>query len=273
VLPVAGPGCGANEGHFAGKTETQEIAPAASPATSEAPAEGSAGNVPEGLPRRIIYNAQVTLVVESLTTIGAEITKLVKDEGGYVAETNTYLHAQARRSGTWKVRIPAARFEAFLAAIARMGELQQTHIDSQDVSQEYYDLEARISSKQEEEKRLLKHLADSTGKLEDILAVERELSRVRTEIEQMQGRHRYLTNQTDFSTVTISVSELRDYTPPVSPTLATEVSRTFRSSLEALLKFGRGTLLLAVALAPWIPLLALVFLAIWVLVRRGRTSR
>lgn len=166
---------------------------AAPPATAPvvAPAEGAVEQ-PPAQPRRIIYNAQVTLVVESLTGVSQQITQLVQASGGYVSETDTNIQSHAPRTGTWKVRIPVAKFDAFMASVSKLGELQHTHIDSQDVSQEYYDLEARISNKQQEEKRLLKHLADSTGKLEDILAVERELSRVRGEIEQMQGRIRYL---------------------------------------------------------------------------------
>src|SRR4051812_49495921 len=107
---------------------------------------------------------------------------LVEANGGYISETNAVSYSQQQRQATWKVRVPVDRFDAFLAEVGRLGELQKNHLDSQDVTQEYYDLDARIANKQQEEKRLLKHLADSTGKLEDILAVERELSRVRGEI-------------------------------------------------------------------------------------------
>ena len=106
---------------------------------------------------------------------------------------------------------------------------------------EYYDLEARIKNKQQEETRLLKHLADSTGKLEDILAVERELTRVRGEIEQMQGRIRYLGNLSALSTVTLNVTEVRNYTPPVHPTFGNaDRARTFNDSLVYSDRFRQG---------------------------------
>lgn len=247
-------------------------APASPPAgsTGSAPATGAA-ETPPAQPRRIIYNARVTLVVESLNGVAEQITRLVQDSGGYVSETDTNIQARAPRSGTWKVRVPVAKFDAFMASVSKLGELQQTHVDSQDVSQEYYDLEARISNKQQEEKRLLKHLADSTGKLEDILAVERELSRVRGEIEQMQGRIRYLTHQTDLSTVTITALEIKDYTPPVSPTLKTEITRTFGQSVGLLGEFARGLLLFIVAAAPWFVVLTLIALPLWWLIRQRRT--
>ncbi|AGA27251.1 DUF4349 domain-containing protein [Singulisphaera acidiphila] len=267
-------GCGEegnlSKSEYAGtKTAGGIAAPPAATAPVVAPAEGAVEQ-PPAQPRRIIYNAQVTLVVESLTAASQQITQLVQASGGYVSETDTNIQSHAPRTGTWKVRIPVAKFDAFMASVSKLGELQHTHVDSQDVSQEYYDLEARISNKQQEEKRLLKHLADSTGKLEDILAVERELSRVRGEIEQMQGRIRYLTHQTDLSTVTITALEVKDYTPPVSPTLSTEITRTFGQSVSHLGEFVRGLLLFCVAVFPWFVVIALVSVPLWWLVRRLR---
>src|SRR5262249_34757937 len=165
------------------------------------------------------------------------------------------------------------RGSGFVGGASRVGEVEASHIDSQDVTQEYYDTEARIANKQKEEKRLQKHLDESTGKLEDILAVERELSRVRGEIEQMQGRIRYLTNVSALCTVTITATEIKNYTPPVAPTFATEIGRTFSASLVNLARFGRAIVLMVVAITPWLPLLVLVFLAFVWLLRRGRARR
>jgi hypothetical protein len=141
------------------------------------------------------------------------------------------------------------------------------------VTEEFFDLEARIRNKQEEEKRLLKHLSESTGKLEDILAVERELSRVRGEVEQMQGRLRFLAKRAEMSTITIEATEWKDFMPPAPATLQTQIGRTFFRSVESLADFGRAVLLIAVAIAPWLPLIALAYLlARWILhCRRGST--
>ena len=165
----------------------------------------------------------------------------------------------AQRTATWRVRVPVDRFEDFVRQISRLGEVRTSHIGSQDVTEEYFDLEARIRNKQEEEKRLLKHLADSTGKLEDILKVEHELTRVRGEIEQMQGRLRFLANQTEMSTVTITATELKNDTPPAAEpvTLATQIQTTFFGSLNVLIALGEALLLFVVALLPWIPLILL----------------
>jgi hypothetical protein len=224
------------------------------------------------MPRKIIYNAQVELVVENVAGTAEALGRLVKQNGGYISESDIQSYSHLRQRATWKVRIPVDHFDAFLSEITRLGELQKNHLDSQDVTQEYYDLEARIANKQEEEKRLLKHLADSTGKLEDILAVERELSRVRGEVEQMQGRLRYLANTTALSTVTITATEVKDYTPPVSPTFDTLIARTFRESVSRLVDFGKAVVLVVVAVIPWIPVATALALPLWWLSRRRRRA-
>lgn len=240
-------------------------------APAKAPQESGSETTP-ALPRKIIYNAQIDLVVESLTAAESQIMQLLKSNGGYVSETEMTTYPAAPRSATWKVRVPVDTFDAFIASVVRLGELNRNHVDSQDVTQEYYDLEARIANKQQEEKRLLKHLADSTGKLEEILAVERELSRVRGEIEQGQGRLRLLANQTALSTVTITATEARGYTAPVTPTFGTLIGRTFGESSRLLIGFGKTILLAVVALVPWLPVIAIVVLPIVWLARRRHAS-
>lgn len=251
------------------------VTPAAPPAgEAPPPSEDAAAKtdapLPPATPRKIIYNARITVLVESVTAIGEQIAKLVKDAGGYVSETDQTSDPHTRRTASWTVRVPVERFEALLAAVGKVGEVQHTHLDSQDVTQEYYDIEARIANKQQEEKRLQKHLSESTGKLEDILAVERELSRVRGEIETMQGRIRYLANLTALSTMTITATEIRDYTPPVQATFSTQVSRTFSRSVENLRLFAKAIALAVVAVTPWLPVIALAVLPLIFFWRRRR---
>jgi hypothetical protein len=251
--------------------KVEDAPPPAKPAPGAADAEAADKSQP--LPRKIIYNAQVTLVVESVADFGRKLGDLVKQAGGYISATDQTSYSGARRGASWTIRVPVDKFDGLFATIGRMGELQQSHLDTQDVSQEYYDIEARITNKQQEEKRLLKHLADSTGKLEDILAVERELTRVRGEIEQMQGRIRYLSNVTAYSTVTINATELVDFTPPVRPTFKTQIGRTFGDSVGNLMEFVRACILVAVAIAPWLPILVLIALPVFWMIRRRRGRR
>jgi len=223
--------------------------------------------------RKIIYHGQVDLVTDDLDALEKKLTALIDAQHGYVADSNINGSKGTTRRGTWKVRIPAEGYAPFVKAAAALGELVQLKTDSQDVSAEYYDVEARVAAKKVEEARLLKHLEETAGKLEDILNVERELSRVRSEIEQMQGRLRMLTNLSTLATVDVSASEIQNYVPPQAPTLNTRIARTFAGSVENLTNFGVAILLFLVALAPWLPFALLGLLILFWSIRRAIRHR
>src|SRR5262249_52875363 len=184
----------------------------------------------EKLPRKIVYTADVRVIVEDFETAEAELKKLLKDHHGFVAKSEVSGSAGSPRSGTWKLRVPVDEFESFVQAAAELGVPQKNSIDSQDVTEEYYDLDSRIKNKKVEEERLRKHLDQSTGKLDEILAVERELSRVRGEIEQQEGRLRMLANLTSLTTVAVTIQEIKNYVPPQAPTFAANIANTFSTS-------------------------------------------
>ena len=148
-------------------------------------------------------------------------------------------------------------------------------VDSQDVTEEFYDVEARIRNKKKEEDRLLELLDTATGELEDILAVERELSRVREEIERVEGRLRVHKDLTSLTTINLSVTEVKDYVPEEAATYATRVRRAFQSSITALVATMQGLSILAVAAAPWLAVilaLGLVLMLFWMALRRLRPA-
>lgn len=256
-------GCGAPQG--AGGTSDADVSASAASGAAEAPSDaekgkgapasvGASGQSVAESQRKIIYTATVDLVVENLTNGQTKLLSLVKANKGYVAETNVGGASGSQRTGTWKVRVPVENYEAFMAGAARLGELQSSNSSSQDVTAEYYDVAARIKNKQVEEARLQELLKRATGKLSEILQVEKELSRVRGEIEQLQGRIRVLASLSSLTTITISMREIKDYVPPAPPTFSTEIARQFNGSLSVMRAAGKGLVLLSAALLPWLPL-------------------
>ncbi|MEO6811410.1 MAG: DUF4349 domain-containing protein [Isosphaeraceae bacterium] len=246
---------------------TGEALPAESPADKFDEAAQVETAPPKEVPRKIIYTADVDLTVLDFPKAEQGIARLVKESGGYLADSNLSGAPGEQRSGTWKVRIPTERFESFIASVIALGELQRRSTNSQDVTEEFFDLEARIKNKQVEEGRLVKHLEESTGKLKEILDVEKEISRVRGEIERFEGRRKLLANLTSLTTVTINVREVREYVPATSPTFAALITRRFQSSIDQLTWFLKGVILTLVSIVPWLPIWALVLGVLW-LVRR-----
>jgi hypothetical protein len=242
-----------------------------------APAEGeAAGFFAEGKPaesRKIIYDAQLSLVVNDLSPLDNEIPNLVKQFGGFVADSSDNGNTGYQRTATWRVRIPMGGFDSFLSAAAKLGVTESRRITSQDVSEEFVDLEARITNEKRLEERIVKLLEDPDGKLKEVIEVERELARVRGSIEQMEGRLRYLTDRTDLTTVTITAREERDYVPPEAPTFANRIRSAWSDSLLGLRSFGENAAVAAVSVSPWLILAGVVLVPSAWLVRRRSAAR
>jgi hypothetical protein len=203
--------------------------------------------------------------------------KLIETNKGYIAGSELTGNPGQPRSGHWTVRIPVPNFQPFLDAVTALGDVQRNRTDAQDVTDEYTDLEARIRNKQVLEDRLKEIAKARTEKMAELLEVERELSRVRGEIEQAQGRLQMLGKLSALTTVNVTIREVKDYVPPSPPTapgFGSEVERVWARSLEVLTGFGKSLALLAVALTPWLPVIAVLLAATWLLSRRlWRASR
>lgn len=252
--------------------EMMGYAPSPGPPSQDAPPldVSSAAVAAEPLSRKIIYDAQIDLVVEDLDPVASRIVGLVEERGGYVAEQDLSGSPGSRRSGRWTLRVPVDRFEDLVRDLLGLGELERNRRTSQDVTEQFYDIRARVKNKKVEESTLLEILEERGGKLEDVLKVEVELSRVRGEIEQLEGRLRVLESLSSLATITLSLRERDDYepTPPVSPSFGTRIAREWASSIDALVTLGESLVLFAVGLAPWLPLILALLLLVALLLRR-----
>ena len=253
----------------------KQLAMAGKPAPAEAPPAGGGGEAAQppaqALSRKIVYNADVTVVVQDLSAAEPQLLQLVKDHNGFVAQSEITGSAGSPRQGHWRLRVPAEQVQPCVEEIVKLGIPERNGLDSKDVTEEYYDLEARIKNKKVEENRLQGYLEDkkATSKLEDILTIERELNRVRGEIDQAEGRLRLLSSLATLATLDVTLREDKEYVPPQAPTFAAEIGGTFSGSLGALREFGKFLLLAVVALAPWLPVLAVIIIPTWLLVRRA----
>jgi Domain of unknown function (DUF4349) len=271
-------GCGSDPGRSpresmisAKKSGKEAAAPQAKEGGPQEPGAGRQEPA-EPTPRKIIYTSQVEMVVEDLEHSETELKRLIQEEKAYVAKSELHGSPGSPRSGTWTIRVPSDHLDSFLEAIAKLGELRRSTIDSNDITDRYYDLKAHVKNNEVEEQGLQKLYLEksSTGKLEDLLAVRRELRNIRGEIEQQKGQLQRWDKETAYATVVVSMHDRKDYVPITSPTLSTSISRTFWASWESLVSLGQGIVIVAVALAPWLPVVGLIGLAIWLSVRQRR---
>ncbi len=224
--------------------------------------------------RKIIYTASVEIVVELFDGVEKKIDALVKSHQGFISSANLGRMRGERRSGSWTVRIPVDEYDAFLGAVGDIGVPASLNQSASDVTEEFVDLEARITNKKKLEARIIELLEQRDDEIKNVLEVERELARVREEIERMEGRLRYLKDQTSLTTVTITVREERDYVPPQEPTFSNRVSKAWTSSLVNCRRSIENFAVYAVAnIIGFLIFLIGLFIAIVVLRRLYRSSR
>lgn len=202
--------------------------------------------------RKIIYTAEISLVVKSFDNVDSQIKKLVKSHGGYIANFQEDASYGDRRSATWTVRVPVAGFDEILDEIADLGVPESRGIDSQDVTEQFVDLNARLKTRRAAEGEMLELLQKRDGDLKDILEISSKLTDLREEIERIEGRLRYLSDRVDLTTITIHIRQEENYVPAQAPTFVARIGQTWNRSLAALQTAGEGIVIFAVAVAPWL---------------------
>ena len=214
--------------------------------------------------RHIVYEARVDMIVEDYGTATTTIMDLAKRAGGFVASSNTDQRIRNRRSGRYVVRVPSSRYDHFLTGVRGLGYVQNLREDAEDVTEQYVDVEARLATNRKLESRLLHMLESRDGKLEELLNIERELARVRTEIERTEGRLRVLKDRVALATITVDLTEQVAFEPPQTPSFGGRISRQFSASWSLLGRAFETLVLLVVAMVPWLIVLALpVATAVW----------
>jgi len=178
------------------------IPTAAEPAAK--PAQTSAAEVAN---RKLIRNATVELEIVSFDNAVQKITASANEEHGYVATTDSEKQANGKLRGQVIVKVLPENLDRFLQKLRSLGELKNQTLGTEDVTKAYFDTDARLKNAHVMEQRLIDMLKTKTGKVSDLLQVEKELGRVREEIEKMQGELKYWDSQVQFATVTISLAE------------------------------------------------------------------
>ncbi len=155
----------------------------------------------------IEQTASLSIIAKNYDEASAAIEKLAKARGGYIEKLEGQSQSGSSRSLSASLRVPASQLEGFLADLRQLGHVESDSLTNEEVSAQYVDLQARLKVAQATERRLVELLGARTGRLEDVLDVERELARVRSEIESMQGESALMLHQVSYATVQVELSE------------------------------------------------------------------
>jgi hypothetical protein len=171
---------------------------------------GQSQTMAEAMDRKILRDANLTLEVSKPEDAQRKITSVAESLGGFVV-TSESKQRQTAEGATQElevdlvIRVPAPQFEPALGQIRATGNrVVQEKITGQDVTEEFIDLEAHLKTQKALELQFLE-IMKQAHKVEDALEVQRQIAEVRTEIEKLEGRKRFLENRASLSTITVSL--------------------------------------------------------------------
>ncbi|HEV2672135.1 MAG TPA: DUF4349 domain-containing protein [Gemmatimonadales bacterium] len=221
---------------------------------------------PDATANMLIRTATASIEVDSLEVAIEHTKQLAARVGGFVANSSVEAGKNRVRSATLEVKLPAQRFEEGLAGLKPIGKLESVNVAAEDVGEEFVDVTARMENARRLERRLIELLANRTGKLKDVLAVEESLARVREEIERHEGRIRYLNAHTAMSTLSVTVHEPFPIVGTAGKSVMGEAFTQAWRNFVVLLAF------VVQSLGVVLPL-AVVAIAAWMLTKRVRLAK
>ncbi len=183
-------------------TVTNELARGAKAESAFAGSSGSNSLV--FAQRQIISQGSMSVEVPDVAIASSRVRAIAEGAGGFIEQLSSSGVDEFQQS-TMTVRVPQDEFFSVFEQIKALGKVQNENAGSEDVTERFIDLEARLKSAQREEASLLS-LLDRAEKVSEILVIERELSRVRTELEQVQGQLNFLERRVDLATITVFLS-------------------------------------------------------------------
>ena len=225
--------------------------------------------------RKVITTVDRTIKVKDVEEGYERAVKMAERAGGFVQSSYLEKGTEEReRKAELVLRVPAANLDKVMAEAGELGEVLTTSREGEDVTEKWVDLESRIKNLKREEEALLEILGRRAKSLREVLDVERELARVRGEVERSEGRLRMLSEQVSLSTLHLTLVE-REVAVEAMPAglwaMKGTVSHAARSAMKAARAIVGLLIWVGILGIVWVPLLGIV-LAIRYAVGRGRKA-
>ena len=157
------------------------------------------------LGRKIVYNAWISLEVKNVDAAITQLENVAKEFSGYPSSISVS-KGEKIKTGSITLKVPQTRFFDAIIRVEQIGQVKNKNVNSEDVTQQYIDLTARLENAQREEK-ILVDLMNKATDVKDMLEIETELARVRGQIESYTGQLNFLENRIDYSSITVELSE------------------------------------------------------------------
>ena len=208
--------------------------------------------------KKLIKTGNVSLEVTNLVESISKVEAWAESFSGYIASSSS-----SERNAWFSVRVPSTDFEKAMNSTGELGKILSHGMNSEDVSEQYYDLESRIQNKKVMKQKLENYLK-SARDIKDLLQIEKELNSVISEIDSMEGRLKRLSNQVDYSTISVSIALPSNHTDTgfIFPNIGEGFSAFISTFLNFIMGFVKVFFLIVLC---GIPVLAALSFFYWIL--------
>jgi hypothetical protein len=221
----------------------------------------------------VVKSGQIQIEADNYDGILNEIIKLTGEYKGFVNNSTSSLTPASKKQGSINVRIPAASFDEFVRKIAGLGKVMSENISSRDITDEFIDVQARLNTQKELEKRLLDLLNSKAGNLSDVIDVEEKLSDVRSKIESAEGKINLLKNQAEYSTLQINIFEPSILNTSSGGGFFYEIGQSISKGLTGFTEVTGGLIAGLIAFTPVIIFFVILFFIVRRLWRKRKLNK
>ena len=227
------------------------------------------GGVGEGTAQKIIRTVTLSIVVPDVEKTVNEIEAMLKNVNGYIQDANLW-QSNNNLQGHLTLRVPSSKVDGFIPQLESLGRVERKNVSGQDVTEEYYDVEARKNNLKKQEERYLE-LLGKANTVKEMLEIESQLARVRGEIESMEARLKVLDNRVDLATITIELQAPKTLSSGeiLREPFGERIQTGWQRGVNGMMNFVQDLVLLLVILLPYTPIFALLGYAVY----RIRKSR
>ena len=235
------------------------------------------GDVPDENPEKIIYSADATVETTEFDKTLEELAALIKEYGGWVQSSsingaNYYSISRGssyNRSADYTIRIPSDKFQTIMGSLSTLGNVPYSYTYTENVSAQYYDVQSRLTAYKTQEARLLE-MMEKAQTVEDTITIEEKLTELQYKIDSLQSSLNNWDRQVNYSTISLSVQEVGEYTEQQAVTISygQRLLNAFTDSLKGVGRFFKNLLVFLVSALPALVILAVLFFALRPLFRK-----
>lgn len=211
---------------------------------------------------KLILSADLALETQDYEASCAAIEQMTAKAGGYIQSSGSY-GEKGSRTANYTLRVPQEKFETFFTQLGETCHVVSSNRWSEDVTEQYTDIETRLATLQTKHERLLA-LLDQAAKMEDIISLENALADCEYEIDSLTGEKRHYDDLVGFSTFNVTLSEVQTLTAVSEGSgFGAQVAHAAQSGLGGLTTAVRGLILIVVTLWPVLVLLGIAGVVFW----------